>query len=143
MLTKHHGNGDSDSDLVASEFEEIRQTLEFEKTTHKVEYKALFKTRPNRWRVGITISIARNQLCTPHLVVLANDIAVFSQCSGFFIVTFFLGRVLTQAGITNVNVQLAINIGLGTWELVCAIIGSIYVDRVSRRLSFSKHISPP
>lgn len=140
MLIKHHGNGDSNSDLVSSEFEEIQQTLEFEKTVHKAEYKALFKTRPNRWRTGVAVFVNSKKPCpsATHHTSSADQFAVFSACSGFVIVTFFLGMVLTKAGIANVNVQLAINIGLGAWALLCSIIGSVYIDRVNRRFAFSK-----
>jgi len=61
MLVKHHANGDSTCALVAAEFEEIRQTLEFEKRVQNTKYKALLGTRPNRRRFGICLAIASNE----------------------------------------------------------------------------------
>ena len=57
MLIKYHGGGDPYSALVAVEFEEIRQTLDFEKTVQKTEFKALVKGKPNRWRMGVCIAV--------------------------------------------------------------------------------------
>lgn len=57
MLVKYHGNGDPNSTLVAVEFEEIRQTLEFEKSVQKTEMKALVATKANRRRIGIAIAV--------------------------------------------------------------------------------------
>ncbi|KAL3419550.1 sugar transporter [Phlyctema vagabunda] len=119
MLIKYHGGGDPDSQLVAMEFEEIRQTLEFEKTVQKQSFKALFNTKPNRWRIGITIAVG-----------------VFCQLSGNNTISYYLGTVLDTAGITNTNTQLAINIGLSVWNLICAVTGSIYIDKIGRRNGF-------
>ncbi|GKT44504.1 lactose permease [Colletotrichum spaethianum] len=58
MLVKYHGNGDSESLVVKAEYDEIRQTLDHEKTVQKTDYISLFNTRPNRWRIGITIAVA-------------------------------------------------------------------------------------
>lgn len=57
MLTKYHGNGDPNSPVVLLEYEEILQTLEYEKTVQKTTFKALVATRPNRWRFGITLAV--------------------------------------------------------------------------------------
>lgn len=121
MLVKYHGGGDVSSPLVAQEYEEIRQTLEFEKTVQKTSFQALFSTRPNRWRIGITIAVG-----------------VFCQLSGNNTITYYLGDVLDSAGVTSVNTQLAINIGISVWNLICAAIGSVYVDRMGRRIEFRK-----
>lgn len=57
MLTKYHGNGDPNSELVSLEYEEIRQTLEFEKSVQKTEFKALVATKPNRRRLAIVVAV--------------------------------------------------------------------------------------
>lgn len=57
VLVKYHGGGDPFSPLVAVEFEEIRQTLDFEKTVQKTEFKALVDGKPNRWRLGVCIAV--------------------------------------------------------------------------------------
>ena len=61
---------------------------------------------------------------------------VFCQLSGNNTISYYLGTVLTTAGITSVPTQLAINIGLSVWNLCCAVLGSIYVDKFGRRIEF-------
>ncbi|KAH7410745.1 general substrate transporter [Cadophora sp. MPI-SDFR-AT-0126] len=119
LLVKWHGGGDPDSVIVGLEYEEICQTLAFEKTVQKMNFKTLVSTRPNRWRLGCTVAVA-----------------VFCQLSGNNTITYYLGTVLTTAGITSVPTQLAINIGLSVWNLCCAVLGSIYVDKFGRRIEF-------
>lgn len=51
-------------------------------------------------------------------------------------VTYYLGDVLDSAGITSTNTQLAINIGLSISNLLIAILGSLFIDALPRRLSF-------
>jgi Sugar (and other) transporter len=58
MLIKYHGNGDPNSSVVAIEFEEICQTLSYEKSVQKTEWKALVNTPANRWRLGVVAGVA-------------------------------------------------------------------------------------
>lgn len=58
MLIKWHGGGDPDSVVVGLEYEEICQTLAFEKTVQQTDFKSLIATRPNRWRLGCTVAVA-------------------------------------------------------------------------------------
>lgn len=58
MMTKYHANGDPHSTIVALEYEEICQTLAHEKTVQKTNMRTLFSTRPNRWRMGVSIAVA-------------------------------------------------------------------------------------
>ena len=63
---------------------------------------------------------------------------MFSQLSGNNIITYYLGTVLDTAGVTSVPTQLAINIGLSVWNLLCAVVGSICIDKFGRRTGFRK-----
>ncbi|KAM6506967.1 hypothetical protein FALCPG4_018779 [Fusarium falciforme] len=119
VLTKYHGNGDPNSALVSIEYEEICQTLNFEKTVQKTNWMSMFNTRPNRWRMGVVAAVA-----------------VFCQVSGNNIITYYLGNVLTTAGITGVETQLGINIGLSVFNLFSAAMGSWLTDRVGRKRGF-------
>jgi len=119
MLIKYHGNADPNSPVVAMEYEEICQTLAFEKTVQSTNFKACFASRPNRWRLGCAIAVG-----------------VFCQLSGNNTITYYLGTVLDTAGITEVQTQLAINIGLSVSNLIFAIIGSLFIDRIGRRAAF-------
>ncbi|KAL1311461.1 hypothetical protein AAFC00_004406 [Neodothiora populina] len=119
VLLKYHGNGDPESPIVTLEYQEIVQTLEHEKSVQKANFKALVATRPNRWRFGVVAAVS-----------------IFCQISGNNIISYYLGSVLTAAGVTGVQTQLAINIGLSVFNLIMAIIGSGFCDRVGRRPSF-------
>jgi hypothetical protein len=57
ILIKYHGGGDENSPLVAAEFEEIRQTLEYERSVQTVGWKALYGTKGNRWRIGVCLTL--------------------------------------------------------------------------------------
>ncbi|KAL2835292.1 hexose transporter [Aspergillus cavernicola] len=119
ILAKYHGAGDPSDPVVTVEFEEIQETLRYERSVQKTEFKALVSTASNRRRFLIVILVA-----------------VFCQISGNNIITYYFGSVLTSAGITDTQTQLAINIGLSVYNLACAIFGSFYLDRFGRRPSF-------
>ncbi|KAM0420159.1 hypothetical protein ACHAPD_003728 [Fusarium lateritium] len=58
ILVKYHGDGDTRSPVVLIEYDEICQTLQYEKTVQKTDFAALYKTRSNRWRLGVTAAVA-------------------------------------------------------------------------------------
>ncbi|KIW35957.1 uncharacterized protein PV06_11734 [Exophiala oligosperma] len=119
MIIKYHGGGNANSPIVAREYEEIRQSLSHEKATQTVGFKALVATKPNRWRLAYSSSVE-----------------VFCQFSGNNIITYYLGETLSTAGITKVQTQLGINIGISSFSLVASVLGSIYTARLGRRPSF-------
>ncbi|KAM0544533.1 hypothetical protein ACHAPJ_011750 [Fusarium lateritium] len=119
VLVKYHGNGDANSPVVLIQYDEICQTLQHEKTVQKTNFAALYKTRSNLWRLGVTAAVA-----------------FFCQVSGNNIVSYYLGDVLTAAGIKDTQTQLAINIGLNAFNLFCAGAGSVLADPIGRRKSF-------
>lgn len=84
MLIKYHGNG-QESDFVKWEYTEISQTLEAERaaSTESGWYE-LVRTPGNRKR------------CL--LIILT---AIFSQCSGNGLVSYYLSAVLNTIGITK------------------------------------------
>lgn len=47
--------------------------------------------------------------------------------------SFYFGDMLTQAGITNVDTQLQINVILSAWQLICAVTGSVLAERIGRK----------
>ncbi|CAI6092708.1 unnamed protein product [Clonostachys chloroleuca] len=120
IWAKYHGDGDADSPLVAIEYQEICQALEHEKSVQKTSFKTLISTRPNRWSIGVVCAVA----------------GVFSQVSGNNIITYYLGDVLTSAGITEVQTQLGANLELSGSNLVCASAGSWLTERIGRRHGF-------
>jgi MFS family permease len=84
MLTKYHGNG-TETDFVKWEYNEISQTLEAEKAASANSgWYELVRTPGNRKR------------CL--LIILT---AIFSQCSGNGLVSYYLAAVLNTIGITK------------------------------------------
>lgn len=47
--------------------------------------------------------------------------------------TFYLGTLLTLAGVTSADTQLKINIILNAFSLACAFAGTVYADKLGRR----------
>ena len=85
VLIKYHGNGNRDDPFVNWEFAEIRDTLRLEKeAAAESGWIELFRTRGNRKRCFLIISTA-----------------IFSQCSGNSLVSYYLSSILTSIGITK------------------------------------------
>lgn len=84
ILTKYHGNGVQD-DFVSFEYNEIRETLRMEKEAAQGSgWMELVRTPGNRKR------------CI--LIILT---AIFSQCSGNGLVSYYLSPILKTIGITK------------------------------------------
>ena len=84
ILTKYHGNGE-ETGFVSWEFSEISQTLELEKAAASSSgWYELVRTPGNRKRCGLIIATA-----------------IFSQCSGNGLVSYYLAQVLNTIGITK------------------------------------------
>lgn len=58
--------------------------------------------------------------------------------SGNAIVTYYLGQILTTAGITSVTSQLGINVGLTAMSVCAAVVGSLTMKHIPRRKGFCK-----
>ncbi len=85
ILTKYHANGDVNDEWVKFEFAEIRETLRLEKAAATESgWHDLVKTPGNRKR------------CI--LIILT---AIFSQCSGNGLVSYYLSSILKTIGITE------------------------------------------
>ncbi|RAR06329.1 general substrate transporter [Stemphylium lycopersici] len=119
MLTKYHGNG-TETDFVTWEYNEISQTIEAEKAASSNSgWYELVRTPGNRKR------------CL--LIVLT---AIFSQCSGNGLVSYYLAEVLKTVGITQGSDQALINGGLTIWCFLVSLGCAFLVDRVGRRTLF-------
>jgi hypothetical protein len=54
ILTKYHGGGDPNNALVLLEMEEMRNAIEFDRANNTEawwDYRPLFATKSNRWRL--------------------------------------------------------------------------------------------
>ncbi|KAF2188511.1 general substrate transporter [Zopfia rhizophila CBS 207.26] len=119
ILTKYHGNG-SETNFVCWEFNEISGTLKLEKmASAESGWYEMVRTPGNRKR------------CL--LIILT---AIFSQCSGNGLVSYYLSAVLNTIGITNSSNQAAINGGLTIWCWLVSLGCAFLVDRVGRRTLF-------
>ncbi|KAH7401262.1 general substrate transporter [Pyrenochaeta sp. MPI-SDFR-AT-0127] len=119
MLTKYHGNGAEDA-FVKWEYNEISQTLEAERAASSDSgWYELVRTPGNRKR------------CM--LIILT---AIFSQCSGNGLVSYYLAAILKTIGITNGSDQALINGGLTIWCWLVSLGCAFLVDRVGRRTLF-------
>ncbi|EXJ83762.1 hypothetical protein A1O1_07389 [Capronia coronata CBS 617.96] len=111
-----HGDGNHEGALVLATYKEIVDSIAEEKKASKLSAFELLKNKQ---------SVRRLMLCT--------SVAVITMCSGNNIISFYLGKMLTNAGITNSNTQLEINIILNAWCLVVALVGTFLVDSVGRK----------
>ncbi|KAF5700530.1 hexose transporter [Fusarium mundagurra] len=110
-------NGDQSDEEVRQQYQSVVDSRERERIAGKTaSYTELFATRSARRRLMLAVSVA--------VIVMA---------SGNNIASFFLGDMLTNAGITNRTTQLQINIVLQSWCLVCAMIGTFLMDRAGRK----------
>lgn len=83
FLIKYHGNGDENDSFARWEYTEIRETLRMEKAAAANNgWYELVRTPGNRKRCILIV-------CT----------AIFSQCSGNGLVSYYLSSVLKTIGI--------------------------------------------
>ncbi|KAJ4035219.1 hypothetical protein NW763_014067 [Fusarium oxysporum] len=110
-------NGDQSNQEVREQYQGMIDSRERERSEGKTaSYTELFTTRSARRRLMLAVSVA--------VIVMA---------SGNNIASFFLGDMLTNAGITNRTTQLQINIVLQSWCLACAMLGTFLMDRAGRK----------
>ncbi|KAJ5127947.1 MFS sugar transporter-like protein [Penicillium atrosanguineum] len=116
-LAATHSNGDTTDAEVQTQFDEIKCAIEWEKNQgEKLTMFETVRTPSNRKRM-----------------MLAFSVAIFSMMSGNNIISYYLGDMLDNAGVTNTTTQLEINIILNCFCLVVSIIGSLYAERLGRR----------
>ncbi|KAJ3908296.1 general substrate transporter [Lentinula edodes] len=119
VLAQTYSNGDLASTVVLSQLKEIEDTFEYEKNAGEtLSVTQIFKTRTARKRVLLAISVA-----------------VFSSVAGNVIAAYYLGSMLTNAGITNTTRQLQINIILNAFCLICSVLGTYYIDSWGRKMT--------
>ncbi|GLB05097.1 hypothetical protein AtubIFM57258_011128 [Aspergillus tubingensis] len=99
---------------------EIQAALKIEiESVQHTSYLDMLKTKANRRRLVITLSIA-----------------LFSQWGGNGVVSFYLTEVLKAVGITKSSEQLIITACLQIWNLICGIGAALLVDLVGKRSLF-------
>ncbi|KAL7650983.1 hypothetical protein ACMYSQ_010737 [Aspergillus niger] len=120
ILTKWHAGGNGNSQLISQQMNEIQTALKAEtESVQRTSYLDMLKTKANRRRLVITLSIA-----------------LFSQWAGNGVVSFYLTKVLQTVGITKSSEQLVITACLQIWNLICGIGAALLVDLVGKRSLF-------
>lgn len=94
VLAEHHGGGDASNATVAFEYREIKETIEAERrASHSSSYLDFFKTKGNRWRLAIVVSLG-----------------IISQYSGNALFSNYIDIVYEGAGIQAQNKKLAVSL---------------------------------
>ncbi|KFY83984.1 hypothetical protein V500_09688 [Pseudogymnoascus sp. VKM F-4518 (FW-2643)] len=120
MLATYHAGGDKNNATVQYEFQEIKETMRLDKLTNRaVKYSDFFKTKGNRWRLAIIISLG-----------------VISQYSGNAILSNYINVIYEGAGIHDQNQKLGITTGKTILDLSVTIAAALCVDRFGRRPLF-------
>lgn len=120
VIATYHAAGDVNSPLVQFETAEITNTIKAEQQAHaSSSYADMLKTRGNRWRVLISVTLG-----------------IFSQWSGNSVVSYYLALVLKTVGITSVTNQTLVSACLQIWNLLWAVAAAVSVERLGRRPLF-------
>jgi MFS family permease len=119
VLAKVHANGNLHDEVVQLELQEIKDTLILEKELEGNGWMQLFKTKGNRRRLVILLSLG-----------------LFSQWSGNGLASYYLNLVLDNIGIKDSDTQLVINGSLQILNLIVAVSQCFVVDRFGRRTLF-------
>ena len=114
VLIKYHGDG-VQTEKVDIQYAEIKEAREHE-AEQQSGWTDLVKSPANRKRLIIAVSFG-----------------IFCQLWGNNIATYYLGELLTGAGIDNPHTQLIINIVLSVWNFFCAMGGTAFVEKLGRR----------
>jgi sugar porter (SP) family MFS transporter len=117
MLTKYHGDGDSNSIWVSLQLREYDEFLNLNGADKRWwDYSALFRSRGSCYRLACNVIIS-----------------IFGQWAGNGLVSYFFSAVLSTAGVKDDLTQLNYNLGYACWQFFFAICGALVVDRVGRR----------
>ncbi|KAF3406253.1 Lactose permease [Talaromyces pinophilus] len=65
--------------------------------------------------------------------MLAVSVAIIGNLGGSAIASYWLGSMLSQAGVTDTYSQLQINVALNVWCLACAGVGTLLADKIRRK----------
>lgn len=120
ILAKYHANGDPNHPTVQFEFREIKETIRLEmESTKNSSYLDFFKTRGNRYRLAILLSLG-----------------FFSQWSGNAIISNYSSKLYETAGVTDSTAKLGLSAGQTGLALIVSVTMALLVDKLGRRLAF-------
>ncbi|KAJ6150944.1 hypothetical protein N7470_007538 [Penicillium chermesinum] len=122
ILVHFHADGDESSLLVNYELREMKYAIWAEsrdKESNTGSYAEMLRTRGNRWRLMISISLG-----------------FFAQWVGNSVISYYLALILDSVGVTNVRDQTLISACLQMRDLIFAGLGAFLTERVGRRPLF-------
>lgn len=94
VLADHHAGGDENNATVQFQYREIKQTIEADKAAKTAtSYLDFLKTRGNRWRLAIIISLG-----------------IISQYSGNALFSNYIDIIYEGAGVKEQNKKLAVSL---------------------------------
>lgn len=115
VLAITNTGGDATSPIVLVQFQEIHDTLRWEKERELSVTQALAQPG-NRKRL-----------------LLTSTFSIMVMLPGTNIVTFYFGDMLASAGITDATTQLQINVILTSWTFVVSVLASFFADKLGRK----------
>ncbi|CAH0021120.1 unnamed protein product [Clonostachys rhizophaga] len=118
VLIIMQGNNNVDVQKGSEQLEEIKSTLlrEAKEFPHN-PWREMIATEANRRRLAILCSFG------PMINMFGN-----------FVISFYLTKILNQAGITNTTTQTQIQVVINCWSFAVAVLGSFMLDILGRRI---------
>ncbi|KAJ4256143.1 hypothetical protein NW762_009219 [Fusarium torreyae] len=118
VLIIMQGKDETDLQKGGEQLEEIRSTILREAQEYpRNPWREIIATKANRRRLAILCSFG------PMINMFGN-----------FIISFYLTKILNQAGITNTTTQTQIQVIINCWSFAVAVLGSFMLDILGRRL---------
>ncbi|KAF9699663.1 hypothetical protein EKO04_002597 [Ascochyta lentis] len=120
MLAYYHANGNANDATVQFEYQEMKETIRMEvDASRNSNYIDFFKTRGNRWRLIILVSLG-----------------LISQYSGNALFSNYMNLIYEGAGITNQNQKMALSGAERVLYLGVALYAATLIDKIGRRKLF-------
>ena len=151
VLALVYADGDITAPVVLLRFKEISDTLEWEKSVGQTtSMKEVVKTKSHMRRIALVLSVAVITMLSGKVIVPRSKGRNTEILAGNNIVSYYLGTMLDNAGITDSNTQLQIvstallnliwvrklilqNVILNAFCLVSAVAGTYFADRIGRK----------
>ncbi|KAM6507170.1 hypothetical protein FALCPG4_018552 [Fusarium falciforme] len=119
ILCKYHSGTEEPTELVLVQVAEITGALEFERSMESTSYLQFFRTKGNRHRLFVVVSLG-----------------FIIQWCGNQLVGAYISLVLTDIGITNPETQNLINGLIQIFSYIVAGSSALLIDRLGRRFLF-------
>ncbi|KAL4961083.1 general substrate transporter [Aspergillus stella-maris] len=117
VLMIMQGKGNIDAGKANDELNGIRDTIVREAAEYTGNpYREFLSTKANRKRLVIIVSFG-----------------LMIEMFGNFIISYYLTKILDQAGITNTKTQTQVQVIINCWSFAIAICGSFMLDIIGRR----------